>query len=112
MSKASKIFVGLVTLIPFIGVPIFLAQLFIFVVHVSQNPDPPPAETLAGIFSFALPLAVTVLTTLALMVFYIVHALNNKTIDSTEKVIWILIFIFIGAIGFPIYWFMRLWNEG
>jgi len=44
------------------------------------------------------------------LIFYIIHAINNKAIDSNERIIWILIFIFAGMIGFPVYWFMRIWQ--
>jgi hypothetical protein len=32
--------------------------------------------------------------------------------DGTERVIWILVFLFAGLVGYPIYWYMRVWKEG
>jgi hypothetical protein len=45
-----------------------------------------------------------------LLIYFIIHVINNKTIDSTERIIRILVFIFAGMVGFPVYWYMRIWK--
>ena len=65
------------------------------------------AERIAGMVAAIILLAVC---SLFLLVYFIVHSINNKTIDSTERIVWVLIFIFAGMIGFPVYWYMRIWK--
>jgi hypothetical protein len=52
-----------------------------------------------------------VIAKIGLLIFYIVHAVNNQRLDSTERIVWILIFIFAGTIGYPIYWYLRIWKD-
>lgn len=113
LSKTQKIVVGIFTLLPFILVPFFLIQIFIFVMdmvaHEHQEPD--ATVILAGVFSFLVPIIITGVISFGLLIFYIIHAVSNKSITGTEQVIWILVFIFASTLGFPIYWVMRIWNE-
>ncbi|NJM26206.1 MAG: hypothetical protein HC859_12670 [Bacteroidia bacterium] len=113
MSKTQKIVLGILTLVPFVLVPYFLFQVFLFVMEMVRHGDqqPEPAMIVAGVFSFVFPIIVTGVLSLGLLIFYIIHALNNQAVSSSERVIWILIFIFIGTIGFPIYWVMRIWSD-
>ncbi len=113
LTKSQKIVVGIFTLLPFVLVPYFLIQIFIFVMdmvaHEHQEPD--VAVVLAGIFSFLVPIIITGFISLGLLIFYIIHAVSNKSISGTEQLIWILVFIFVSTIGFPVYWVLRIWNE-
>ena len=43
----------------------------------------------------------------AALVVFIVHVINNKSLPDNERIVWVLVFFFAGMIGFPIYWFMR-----
>jgi len=45
------------------------------------------------------------------LVFFIIHMINNKKLDSTERLVWILVFLFAGVIGYPVYWYLRIWTE-
>ena len=47
---------------------------------------------------------------LGLLIYFIINAINNKAVDSTERIVWILVFVFAGTIGFPLYWYMRIWK--
>jgi hypothetical protein len=112
LSKNQKIVIGIVTLVPFILIPYFLIQIVFFVMEmVAHQPhEPNPATIFAGIASFLIPIIITGVISFGLLIFYIIHAINNKSINGTEQLIWILVFIFIGTIGFPIYWVLRIWN--
>ena len=48
---------------------------------------------------------------IGLLIFFIMHLLRHKALDSTERIIWILVFLFAGIIGYPIYWYMRVWKD-
>jgi hypothetical protein len=113
MSRSGKIFLGVLTFLPFIMFAIYIAVFisFFFEIFRNQSVQPYPGEipfAIIPIIDFALLMA---LATLGLMIYYIIHVVNNKKIDSTERLIWILVFLFAGMIGFPIYWYMRIWKE-
>jgi hypothetical protein len=48
---------------------------------------------------------------IGLLIFFIMHLIRNKAMDSTERIIWILVFLFAGIVGYPIYWYMRVWKN-
>lgn len=114
VSRTQKIIVGVFTVLPFLLLPYIIYEIVHFIfsaMEMSRQDDPEPADIFAAILSFIGPILLLSFTSFALLIFYIIHALGNKTINSTERIIWVLIFIFMGIISFPIYWFMRLWNE-
>lgn len=114
LNKSQKIALLIFTLLPLVLVPYIFYEIFHFVLHTietSQDHEPSEAVVIAGILSFIVPILILSFISFALHVLYIVHAALNKTIDQTEKIIWILIFIFFGTIPFIVYWFLRIWNE-
>jgi TM2 domain-containing membrane protein YozV len=114
LNKSQKIALLIFTLLPLILVPYIFYEVFHFILHtIETSEDHEPSETvvIAGILSFIIPILILSFISFALHVLYIVHAALNKAIDQTEKIIWILLFIFFGTIPFIIYWFLRIWNE-
>lgn len=114
LSKPQKIALLIFTLLPLVMVPYIFYQIFHFImetIETSEHHEPSEAVIIAGILSFIVPVLILSFISFALHIIYIVHAALNKTIDQSEKIIWILIFIFFGTIPFIIYWFLRIWNE-
>jgi hypothetical protein len=115
LSQSQKILIGILTLLPFLFVPYFIFQVFSFVMTTVSNDrvgiDLQPVAIISAILSFIFPIILLSLLSLGLFIFYIIHTVNNKNMESTERIIWILLFIFVGFIIFPIYWFMRIWND-
>ena len=70
--------------------------------------DAPPVRELIGIFSVAVLMGIASITA---MIYFIVHAVNNKKVTSDERLIWILVIIFANVLAFPVYWFMRIKND-
>ena len=44
----------------------------------------------------------------ALVIYYIIHVVTHKIKSEGEKIMWILLFIFVGTIAFIIYFFLRI----
>ncbi len=116
MSKSGKVFLGILSILPIILLAVYLILFFgmFYTVlregqHMDQG-DMPPAfvGNIVLIVAFAIIMG---LVSLGLKVFYIIHAVNNRAIESNERIVWILVFVFAGMIGFPIYWYMRVWKE-
>lgn len=115
LNKSQKIALLIFTLLPLVLVPYIFYEVFHFIldtIETSEDHEPSEAVVIAGILSFIVPIIILSFISFALHILYIVHAALNKTIDQTEKIIWILIFIFFGTIPFIVYWFLRIRNEG
>ena len=113
LTKNQKVILGIFTAIPFLLLPYILFEIFSFVIDLAAHHenDPDLSHVLMGIFAFIFPIILLSITSLGLLVMYIIHASGNKSMDSTERIIWILIFIFFGVVAFPIYWILRIWND-
>ena len=114
LSKAQKIILGIFTVLPFIFFPIIVWQVFHFVIEMiamNKQGDPDAGDILVGIVSFIVPIITVSLLSIALLIFYIIHAVSNKKLESIEQLMWVLLFVFFGIIAFPIYWLLRIWNS-
>ena len=113
MSKSRKLLLGILSVLPLILLAVYLVVFFSFILtiyrHANQE-DVLPALVLQNMIWLVLAIFLLAICSLGLLIYFIIHAINNTLIDSTERIIWILVFIFAGSIGFPIYWYMRIWR--
>ena len=114
MTRGSKILLGILSFLPFVLLIFYLGAIFTFVTemmaiqHTGEKPDPIFVWTrVSGVIVWAILLG---LLSLGLKIYYIIHAVNNKAIESSERLVWVLIFVFVGLIGYPIYWVLRVWG--
>ena len=114
MSRSSKIILGILSFLPFLLLLFYMGAVFNFVlemIQISHQTEKPDAvfmwTRMAGVIIWAIVLG---FLTLGLKIYYIIHAINNKLIDQTEKIVWVLVFIFFGIVGYPAYWVSRVWN--
>lgn len=111
MSQSSKLFLGLITISPIVLLAIFFSKMFSFIIEMAKlNKEPTPQEVLTPLAGWIVLAVIMGLVTLALMIYYIIHAINNKSIDGNERIVWILVFVFVPMIGFPLYWLIRIWR--
>ena len=114
MSRSSKLFIGILSFLPIILLFILLFMILRLIptfVEWDKTYEPAPQEVI-GTFGpiFILGLGMGLLS-IGLLVFFIMHLLRHKAMDSTERIIWILVFLFAGIVGYPIYWYMRVWKD-
>jgi hypothetical protein len=117
MSRSSKLFIGILSFLPIILLVIlFFMVLRLFPAFIDwsnkgDNYEPAPQE----VFSLFGPLFIVGfgmgILSFGLLIFFIMHLIRNKAMDSTERIIWILVFLFAGIVGYPIYWYMRVWKN-
>ena len=113
MSKSRKLLLGIISFMPialFIGYLIAFFSFFIDMLRQVQREDVLPAMIIGKVAWMVAAILLLALCSLGLLIYFIIHALNNKALDSTERLIWILVFIFAGMISFPVYWYMRIWT--
>ena len=112
MSRAGKIFLGILTCLPFVFFAIYLSLFLQFFFEVWRYHRSDPQAVFFQMLPSFVFIALLVVAKVGLLVYYIIHAINNKRIDPTERLVWVLVFVFVGIIGFPIYWYARIWKEG
>ena len=57
-------------------------------------------------------LMLTVLISLASFVFYIIHAVQNPSLQNSNLlIVWIILFIFVGGISQFLYWIIEIVNK-
>jgi len=114
MSRSSKLFIGILSFLPIV----LLVVMFFMILRLIptfiewDNYEPAPQEVFS-LFGpiFILGFGMGILS-IGLLIFFIMHLIRNKMMDSTERIIWILVFLFAGIVGYPIYWYMRIWKDG
>jgi len=114
MSRNKKIIIGLLSLLPIIFIAIYLVQFYTLFIHMLEwgaYDEPDPREFMRTFMPLFLLILIKVLISLGLLIFFLINVINNKKIDSGERIVWILTFIFVGFIAFPLYWYMRIWND-
>jgi hypothetical protein len=86
--------------------------MFIGIFNSAQSGNQPNLPFMVGNFAalFAF-IFFAALLSIGLMIYYIMHITNSKILDSNQRLMWILIVIFAGMIGFGIYWYMYIWKE-
>jgi len=113
MTRNSKIFIGILSILPVLLSAAFVITMFIkFTNHWGDTESDPGSSIMFGNFElFFLMVAGLSVLSIGLLVYFIVHVTKHKKMDSTERAIWILAFVLGGAISYPIYWYMKIWKE-
>jgi hypothetical protein len=113
MSRSSKLFIGILSFLPIVLFIVLFVMIFsLFPTFVEWDRyDPAPQEVFSSFAPvFIVGFGMGILS-LGLLIFFIMHLIRHKGMDSTERIIWILVFLFAGIIGYPIYWYMRVWKN-
>ncbi len=117
MTRSKKIFLGVLSVMPIlltIGLLIYLFTGFLpqmITLDQQYGNDVPPMAVLSHVFGFVLYAIILSLFHLGLLIYFIIHAINNNRVKSDERIIWILVFIFVSTIGFVVYWAIRIWPD-
>ena len=113
MSRSTKLLLGLLSFLPIIMGAVIVFMVISMIPSFIQwdNYEPDPYEVfdifrpifLIGFFAGVI--------SIGLLIFFIMHLVRNKKIESTERIIWVLVFLLASGIGYPIYWYMRIWKD-
>jgi hypothetical protein len=117
MTKSKKIFLGALSLLPLVLMVVYIvlamSMFFSMIRHPLEMEEGnfPPDLFFRGMLPAIIVGLVMAVASFGLLIYFIIHVVNNKNIDGNERLIWILVLIFAGMIGFPVYWYMRIWND-
>ena len=113
MSASRKIWLGILTFLPFVLVFIYFILFFtVFLNNIHQleqsHHDEFPLELVKSLFIVFIPIFLSIVISLIIMIYYIVHANNNPNNDSGKKIMWTLILILITSVGSLVYYFVEI----
>ncbi|NCU06390.1 MAG: hypothetical protein GXC73_20740 [Chitinophagaceae bacterium] len=116
MSRSKKVLIGLLAFLPLAASAIFLVYFFagIFpeILRMEhEQGDVTPEFFFGNMMGFIAGVIILTFVQLGLMIYFIIHAINNKRVKNEERIIWVLLFILVSTISFPIYWGIRIWPE-
>lgn len=77
--------------------------------ELERSHDGPPEVILSWLGVFFFVLFLVILLSLASLIFYIVHAVQNPNLRKNNLLLlWILLFIFVSGLGQLIYWLVEI----
>lgn len=115
MSRSKKILIGVLAFLPIIATAVLIIYMLVnflpemLRLESEYHGDIPPEVFFFNMTGFIITAVVLGLVHLGLMIFFIIHAINNTRVKTEERIIWVLLFIFVNSIAFPIYWGLRIW---
>ena len=96
----------------FMGYAIFMITIFSEIPEMEADPDHMPFYFFGGLGTFLFMIFLVILISLASLVFYIVHAVQNPNLkENNLLLVWILLFIFINGIAQFLYWIIEIINK-
>lgn len=114
MSQGKKIWLGFLSFLPVLLTVAFLIYLFasfipemIRLEHLESD-DEQAIYFLSRFLPFFIFVILSSITLLALKIYFIFHAVSNKDVKPEERIVWILLFVFIGSVTYPVYWMIRI----
>jgi hypothetical protein len=116
MPRSQKIVIGILSFLPLLATAIFLiyflANIFPAIIRMEhEHGDIPPEFFFGNMMGFIASIIILAFVQIGLMIYFIIHAINNKRVKNEERIIWVLLFIFVSTIAYPIYWGIRIWPE-
>ena len=115
MSHSSKILLGILSLVPIALLIFMFAYMFMYfipeMIRLEELGAEPDAKSIIQTFGsfFVFIILINVLY-LGFMIYFIVHVVKDKNASSEDRLLWILLLIFLNIIVFPIYWYFRIWR--
>lgn len=119
LSKPLIIILGIATFWQtfYIGTAFLLLSLYIFVILIKSSGLDAPLPTVGGlltkqlfdlVYIFLYP---TIILVFGLLFIYIKNVYKNEKVLQNEKVMWVIILIFLSPITMPIYWYRYICDE-
>lgn len=110
MFKSKNIVSAFLAFLPATAFVIYIVWfLFVFAGFFNNTMQHPSAYSLNNFFISIYIIAFFMFTACTVsLIYFIVHAVNNKLLDKSERLVWIIVFLFASFVGYPIYWYMKI----
>lgn len=114
LTKKQKILIGVGTFWPLLYIPVFI--LFFLAMFAGSAIDPGRGGELNPLFGIGFVIffifhIFTVFLSLGMTVFHVIHAVKNERLESNMRIVWIILFFFVGIVAEPIYYYLEVWKE-
>lgn len=116
LSYQGKVFTGLLSILPVIGIiGYFVFFIFFFfgnffdAMHGGRN----SLDSSVFIGGFGISFVFLFLAAICgtgMQIYLIVHAAKNKQFDDNQRLVWILVLIFVQLLANPVYWYLNIWK--
>lgn len=116
MNKNTKALLGVLSFVPLatlIAYIIFFVRFFFRIAQDAQGPqqfDEPAAFFVTFIPLFVV-LGIGSLVALFLFIYYIYCSIKDVSATENDKLLWVLLIVFLSYLAFPLYWFIRIWDN-
>ena len=130
-TKRQRILLGLATLWPLFYMVSFFVLTFGFLLYSFHgqfppvagsspplHPPRPPGPPNPAAFLMLFPMiglfmvhCLTMLWMIGMMVFYIREVFRNPLLGETQRLVWTTLFVLMGMLSAPIYWFIYIWRQ-
>jgi hypothetical protein len=108
IGRPLAIAIAFVTVLPAAYMALFFASVFAEV-GAERTTDTMP---IFGSFETMMVLHLsTMLLSVAILVFYLVHAFRNQQLAQDKRVLWVILLFFGSFIAAIIYWFLYIWRS-
>ena len=111
MSHSRKIWLGILTFLPFLLTLVYIIYFFTFflgnIIQADQQAQDFPVEILHSL-SYIIGIVITaVVVKVAIMIYYIVHV-SSSSKDSNTKIMWIVLLVLVSSIASLVYYFVEI----
>jgi hypothetical protein len=107
IGKPLAIAIAFVTLLPAAYMAFFFASFFAELGAERTSDSMPIFGSFETMMVFHLS---TMLLSVAILLFYLVHAFRNQQLAQDKRVLWVILLFFGSFIAAIIYWFVYIWR--
>ena len=108
LSKAKKIFIGILTLWPIVCMFVFMALIMVMMASTMHTPQPQPPKLFFVIFALHF---FTIVYMFGLIGFYIYYIFKTDRVAKDKKALWAVVIFLGNMIAMPVFWFLYIWGE-
>ena len=99
----------IIFIIIMLGYFAFLFSVLSNIPELERTHDGPPELIFSWLGGFFIVLFLVIILSLASLIFYIVHAVQNPNLKKNNLLLlWILLFVFVSGLGQLIYWIVEI----
>jgi hypothetical protein len=121
MNKNQKILLGVLSFIPLICLIIGFGYYFSFIFSMidasatgnnSQMEFSEGSKTFLKVFvPFLVSIIIASFIGIGLLIYFIIAAIKDASATENDRILWVLLLVFLSYIIYPVYWYVRIWSN-
>ncbi len=112
MERRKKIIWGIFSIWPICWMILFMCGVLALTMgmNAQQSDELSPILVVVMFFVTAFHFA-TIIEIWVMIILYIIRIVKDETIDQNNKILWVLLIIFLGPITMTLFWYLNIWQE-